>query len=48
MTGPIQRWGLAEHGQMFSVYGTDGDWVRYEDHLAAVEEAIAAIKQGED
>ena len=40
MTEPIQRWGLGENGQIFSVYGADGEWVRYDDHLAA----IAAIK----
>ena len=45
MTEPIQRWGLAEHGQIFSVYGAEGDWVRYEDHIAAVEDAIGAAVQ---
>jgi hypothetical protein len=29
---------------MFSVYGTDGDWVRYDDYVAAVKEAIAATR----
>ena len=42
MTEPIQRWGLAEQGQMFSVYGAEGDWVRYDDHLAAIADALAA------
>jgi hypothetical protein len=44
MTKPIQRWGLGENGQIFSVYGADGDWVRYDDHLAVI---AAAVQQAE-
>ena len=36
MTEPIQRWGLGSNSQIFSVYGAEGEWVRYDDHLAAM------------
>lgn len=44
MNEPIQRWALGSNSKIFSVYGADGDWVRYEDHLAALDAAVAEIK----
>jgi ABC-type sugar transport system substrate-binding protein len=35
----IQRWGLADGGQIFAVYGGDGEFVTYADHLTAVAAA---------
>ena len=44
MTEPIQRWGLGSNSQMFSVYGADGEWVRYEDHLAVIAAAVQRVE----
>jgi hypothetical protein len=39
----IQRWGLADGGRIFAVYGGDGEYVTYADHLAAVKELQASF-----